>query len=104
MEDKVVTIGSENYVLKMFPALTGLKLMNKLEHTVRTTGTMMDDALVFEVISKGCSLGSVNFTEAKFNSHFKGKYKEIYELFAEVLKHNNMFPEESEGNEQDSEE
>lgn len=93
-------IGGTTYVLKMFPTMTGLGMISKLEKNGFT------DEVILEVITKGASIGSLSIDRKKFDQHFQGKYKELMELFAAVLKYNNLFPEDEgeEGNEEGSEE
>lgn len=92
-------IGDSSYVLKLFPTMVGMRIMQSLEREGFSPETIR------ECVVKGCSIGSVGMTEAKFDTHFRGKYKEMMELFAEILKYNNLFPEEGEeGNEEGSEE
>ena len=97
MENTVKKIGDTEYVLKLFPTMTGLGIVNKLERQG------FAPEVVLEVVTKGAAIGSVAIDEKKFNKHFQGKYAELMELFAEILKCNKMFPED-EGNAKDSEE
>lgn len=96
----VKEIGGTSYVLKLFPTITGLRIMQSLERDGFTPETIRD------TIVKGCGIGSTAMTEAKFDTHFRGKYREMMELFAEILKYNNLFPETDgeEGNGEGSEE
>lgn len=95
----VKEIGETGYVLKLFDTMVGLKLMEKLQNEGFSPEVIRD------AITKGSSIGSVSITEAKFNTHFRGKYKEMMELFTEILKYNNLVPEDGEqGNEEGSEE
>lgn len=89
MEDKIIEIGGTSYTLRLFPTMTGLSIVNKLERQG------FAPEVVLEVVGKGATIGSVAIDEKKFNSHFRGKYAELMELFAEILKYNKMFPEES---------
>lgn len=93
-------IDGVGYVLKLFPAMVGLSFISRLEREG------MSPEVIRDVIVKGCGIGSVNMTEAKFNTQFAGKYKPMMELFAEILQYNNLFPEAEgeEGNEEGSEE
>lgn len=98
MEDVTKQIGETTYTLKLFPTMTGLSIVTRLE----ALGTFTPE-IIFEVVTKGAGIGSTVITEKKFNEHFRGRYGELMELFAEVLKHNKMFPED-EGNAKDSDE
>ena len=93
-------IGGISFSLKLFPAMVGLNVIGRLEREG------MAGEVIGEVIVKGASRGSVAITEKSFDSLFAGKYKEMMELFAEILKYNNLFPEAEgeEGNEEGSEE
>ena len=95
----VKEIGGTGYVLKLFPTMVGMRIMQSLEREGFSPETIR------ECVVKGCSIGSTGMTEAKFDTHFRGKYKDMMELFAEILKYNNLFPEDGEeGNEEGSEE
>lgn len=93
-------IGGTSYVMKMIPTMTALGIVSKLEKHGFTP------EVIFEVVSKGAAIGSASIDAKKFDKHFAGKIKELMELFAEILKHNNLFPEVEgeEGNEEGSEE
>lgn len=98
-EAVVKEIDGVGYVLKLFPTMVGLNFISRLERDG------MAPEVIRDVVVKGCSIGSVGMTEAKFDNQFKGKYKQMMELFAEILKYNNLFPEAEgeEGNEEGSE-
>ncbi len=98
MEATTKEINGTTYVLKMFPTMTGLRLVQ----TLQREGFAPE--VIREVVTKGASIGSTAIDEKKFDSHFRGKYAELMELFAEVLKYNDLFPDESEGKEEGSEE
>ena len=92
-------IGGISFSLKLFPAMVGLNVIGRLEREG------MAGEVIREVIVKGASRGSVAITEKSFDSLFAGKYKEMMELFTEILKYNNLVPEDGEqGNEEGSEE
>lgn len=92
-------IGGTTYVMKMIPTMAALSIVSKLEKHGFTP------EVIFEVVSKGAKIMSADITQKKFDEHFAGKIKELMELFAEILKHNNLFPEAEgeEGNEDGSE-
>lgn len=100
MELEIVEIGETSYSLKLFPTMAALEIINKLEKQGFTP------EVIFEVVSKGATIGSVLIDRKKFDSHFRGKLKEVMELFAAILKHNKLLPEDEgvEGNEEGSEE
>lgn len=101
MSDELNTkeIGGTTYTLKLFPTMTALNIINKLEKHG------FSPEVIFEVVSKGAGIGSVGIDQKKFDKHFMGKIKELMELFSEILKFNNLFPEVEgeEGNESGSE-
>lgn len=97
VELTIKEIGGTSYVMKMIPTMSALSIVSKLEKQGFTPD------VIFEVVSKGAKMMSVDITPKRFDEHFAGKIKELMELFAEILKFNNLFPEE-EGNENGSEE
>lgn len=100
MDEGMKTIGETGYALKLFPTFTALEIISKLEKFG------FSPEVIFEVVSKGAAIGSVSIDRKKFDKHFQRKLPELMELFAEVLKYNNLFPEKEgdEGNEEGSEE
>lgn len=74
-----------SYTLKLMPAMDGLDLRFRLAQGG------MNAATIFEVVSKCVQLGSVSFTEKKFNTHFKGRYAHLMNLVEEAIKFN--FPD-----------
>lgn len=106
MEDSknVKEINGTAYVLKLFPTSTGLRIAQRLERAANSDTGILDPEMMQEVITKGASIGSVDIDAKKFDTHFRGKYADVFELYAEVLKFNKLIPEASEGNENDSEE
>lgn len=90
-------VAGKTFVLKLIPTMAALGIVNKLE----TQGFTPE--VIYEVVSKGAKVGSVDITQKRFDEIFAGQIKELMGLFAEILKFNNLFPEE-EGNENGSEE
>ena len=101
MEDTTKQIGETTYVLKLFPTMVGLNIINRLT----TGGGAYTEDIILDVVTKGAVIGSASIDRKKFDKHFSGKYSELMELFVEILKFNKLFPdvEGEEGNEQDSE-
>ena len=88
MSDVIVKeIDGVGYVLKLFPTMTGLGFISRMEREG------MSPEVIRDMIIKGCSIGSIGMTEAKFNTQFAGKYKEMMQLWVEISKYNNLFPE-----------
>lgn len=102
MEEITKQIGETTYVLKLFPTMLGLSIINRLQAAGAHT-----EEIILDVVTKGATIGSVTIDRKKFDKHFQGKYKELIELFGEILIHNKLFPdvevEGEEGNEEDSE-
>lgn len=98
VEIKTVEISGKAFVLKLIPTMSALSIVQRLEREGFTP------EVIFDVVSKGAMIGSVNITQKKFDEVFAGKIKELMELFAEVLKYNNLVPDADEGNESGSEE
>lgn len=85
MEEKIITKGETQYILRLFPTMLGLKIQRKLA----TIGDGTPEPEVFfEVISAGCTINRIAVTAKKFDEHFKGKYTELMELFYEILAYN----------------
>lgn len=91
-------VAGKTFVLKLIPTMAALGIVNKLE----TQGFTPE--VIFEVVSKGAKVGSVDITQKRFDEIFAGQIKALMELFAAILNHNNLFPDEGEeGNEKGSE-
>lgn len=84
---KTVTIGETTYVLKLFSAMEGWDLQARV---LECWGQerMPTSTLMYDIISKGAGIGSTSFDEKKFNNHFRGKLKDMNELFQEVCIYN----------------
>lgn len=101
---KEVTVGNEIYHLKKFKALKGLQLQQQVFNSGMITEEgvnvmALDAELIADIIISGCSKGSVNFDMKKFDSHFAGKYTEMFTLVSEILVYN-FFPNEADSEEQ----
>lgn len=101
---KEVTVGGEIYHLRKFKALTGLKIQKQIFESGMITDEgvnvmALDAELIADIIIHGCSKGSVNFDMKKFDSHFAGKYTEMFTLVAEVITWN-FFPSIDDSEEQ----
>lgn len=96
---EVVTkeVAGKTFVLKLIPTMAALGIIHKLE----TFGPTPE--VIFDVISKGSKMGSVDITQKRFDEVFAGHIRDVHILFAEILKYNNLTSEE-EGNEEGSEE
>jgi hypothetical protein len=85
--------------MKAFPALLAVSFINRIERD-----GMMNESLIRDVILKGCTVGSTAMTEQKINKNFEREVIKMLELYTEILKYNNLLPEEEEGNVENSEE
>ena len=79
---KEIEVGGENFIIKQLPVMVGLEIQHKLMNGGSTP------ELIRETICKGVQKGSASLDEKKFDKLFKGKYKQLYELFNEVLAFN----------------
>lgn len=88
------------FVMKELAPLTALSYVNRMERE-----GIMSETLIRDVLVKGCGIGSTSMTEEKINKIFKRQVQDMIKLYVEILKFNNLFPEEEEeGNEEGSEE
>lgn len=89
------------FVMKEIAPLTALSYINRMDRE-----GIMNENLIKDVIVKGCGIGSTLMTEEKINKIFKRQVQDMIKLYVEILKYNNLFPEEEgpEGNEEGSEE
>ena len=92
-EVKTAVIGETTYVLKLFPAMDGWDIRNKILERARM-GQSPDAQLMCEIIVKGAGIGSTSFDEKKINKHFAGKLGDMDALVQEICVYN--FPEFSE--------
>jgi len=86
-QQTTINVDGQDYLVTKFPADFGWDLQSKLAEFAGL-GKMPDAATMKEVICKGVAIGSVEFSAAKFNDHFSGKYTHLMKLFEEVLKYN----------------
>ena len=80
LEQKEVQVGDDVYLLEAFPAKFGLTIMEEMLKGENFSTSRMVDILLRSVSYQGRL-----FTEQTFNKHFSRKYKEVAELFNEVL-------------------
>lgn len=89
LEQKTVEVGDKEYLIQAFPAKYGLTVM---EEMMSGDGNFSTTRMV-DIICRSVTYRNKLFTEQTFGVHFSRKYKEIVELFNEVLVFN--FGEES---------
>jgi hypothetical protein len=86
---KELTLGESKYMLVAFPAMTGLTILNEVMKVIGSTdGSEFKPEFIRIVIMKGSQLNTIAWTEKRFDDHFKKKYKEMYQLFQEILDFN----------------
>lgn len=101
VENTIKEIGGTNYVMKMIPTMAALSIATRLESGQWPPAP----ELIFDIVTKGASIGSVTIDAKKFDSHFAGKLTDLMQLMVAVLKHNKLVPDDvEEGNEEGSEE
>lgn len=83
-EEKEVVINDTKYDVKALPAIKGLQLMTELEKA----GSMPPPDLVRAVVLESVTVNSIQPTDEWFNKHFSRNYKELYELFSEIVDFN----------------
>lgn len=83
-EDKEVKINNTKYTIKSLPAMKGLHLMNELEKS----GSTPHPDLVRAVVLESVTVNNIQPTDEWFNKHFSRNYKELYELFSEIVDFN----------------
>lgn len=94
LAQKEIELDGEQYILKTFPAMTGLSIQHRL------TKDGMTPELTQYIIQEGAAKGSISIDAKFFNKHFAGKYAHMFRLLGEIMKFN--FPdmeEEDLGNE-----
>ena len=85
LAQKEIEVDGESYILKTFPAMTGLGI----QHRLGKDG--MTPELTQYIIMEGATKGSVTIDAKDFNKRFAGKYAHMFRLLGEVMKFN--FPD-----------
>ena len=94
---KELSIGGSLYIIRKFKALQGLEFQKHIyecglfseENGVNVMA--IEPEVMRDMIVACVALGGVNFTNEKFDTHFSGKYMEVFELVSEILIFN-FFP------------
>ena len=97
---KEAEVGGEIYHLKKFKAMAGLAIQKKIYESNLFTEEginvmALDPETMRDIIMLGCSKGSMGFDAKSFDTHFSGKYMEIFQLVAEILMFNFSDPNAS---------
>lgn len=83
-EEKTVEINGTKYLIKALPADYGFSVLNKLQ-------TMMDSPspeFIKELVMKSVTANNVQPTNEWYNRHFARNYKELMDLFREIVEFN----------------
>lgn len=83
-EEKTVTLGKNNYLLRALPADYGLEVLNRLQATDSTPSA----AFVKELVYKSVTVNNMQPTDEWFNKNFSRNYKELYDLFQSIVEFN----------------
>lgn len=86
-EQHTVVIGNETYLITAFDATFGLNVMSQLQK-MGESNELPSGAFVKGVVLNCVSWKNKMMTEELFNTHFSKKYKELMELFKEILNFN----------------
>lgn len=98
-ETKEITIGNDAYTLKKFPTIEGLKIRKEFYGMLTAGDPVPPVDFQVKVICAGATVNSIQIDQKKFETHFRGKYDDIDELFTEILDFNFQIKAEAEGNE-----
>jgi hypothetical protein len=97
LEQKQVKVAGVNYLITALPAEYGLEVMNELYSSDKE---VHESFRIKEIILKSVTMGGVKFTSDAYDKHFSRKYKEIFELYNEIMSFNygTTIEEDDEGN------
>jgi hypothetical protein len=93
LEQKEVVVGQNNYLITALDATYGLSVLNAL----MTMESSPPANFVKEVVLRSVKVNNIQPTEQWFNKHFARNYKELYELFSQIVNFNFDFDMDSEG-------
>jgi len=103
LEQKEVTIGGKIYILQAFTTSLGLEIQNELIG-LEQRGESFSASLIEKAVLNGAYIGSAKITKELFNKHFSRKYKDLMELFQQILVFNYGEGEEGPNAESDTSE
>jgi len=81
---KDVTLGNTKYQIKLLPAIKGLQVMEELDKSRGVPSPELLRALVLESVT----VNNIQPTGDWFDKHFARNYKELYNLFNEIVDFN----------------
>ena len=100
-ETKDLTIGNDTYTLKKFPTIRGMQIRKDLFEIHQSGGGVPPVDFQVEVICQGATVNSIQIDKKKFETHFRGKFDVMDELFNAILDFN-FNTSGDEGNVQDA--
>lgn len=92
-DTKELTIGEDTYTLKKFPTVEGLRIRREFMQMIQSGDPLPPVEFQVKVITMGATVNSIQIDQKKFESHFRGKYDAIDQLFSEILEFNFNFSE-----------
>ena len=87
LEQKEIVIGANNYLVTALDATYGLSVLNAL----MTMENAPPANFVKEVVLRSVKVNNIQPTEQWFNKHFARNYKELYDLFGQIVNFNFEF-------------
>lgn len=88
-DTKEHTIGDNVYTLKKFPTIPGMQIRKELFQIHQEgNGGVPPVEFQIRVICEGATVNSIQIDKKKFETHFRGKYDEMDEVFGAILDFN----------------
>lgn len=103
LEQTEKEIGGNRYLITALDALTGLDVMNNISES-ESKGEPLEPGFIKRVIMKSVTINNKQMTGDVFDKIFSRKYKELSELFGEIVKFNFGEGEDSPNAESDTSE
>lgn len=87
LEQKEVVVGGNTYLVTALDATYGLTVLNAL----MTMESTPPANFVKEIVLRSVKVNNIQPTEQWFNKHFARNYKELYDLFGQIVNFNFEF-------------
>lgn len=92
-QTKEVEVGGDTFILKKIKALPALRIQKKVYESgmISEDGVdvlKLDPEVIMEIVTQGCTKGSVTIDAKKFDTLFAGKITAVYQLVSEILMYN----------------
>ena len=84
LEQKEVVVGGSTYLITALDATYGLTVLNALMSMENSPPANF----VKDVVLKSVKVNNIQPTEQWFNKHFARNYRELYELFGQIVNFN----------------